>query len=161
MHSILLKCFVFCCVNSCAMVDKSDIEKPLYFQNIFILTKRVVNILLFNFLFLFFSLSSKPKNLILQALFCIVCFTDFSYFWCTSNIADYVPLSSFLIIRSSSRGKSCSFKCSTIIFNRKVYAWIIASGIDAGYFSLTWLKAKLLFKLLFIVLELILHWSSA
>lgn len=146
------------------MVDKSDIEKLLSFQNLFILTKRVANILLFHFLFLFFSFSSKPKYLILQALFCIVIFTDFSYFWCTSNVADLVPLSSFLIIISSSRGKLCSFKCSTIILNRKIYAWISASGIDAGYFFFNLTQVKLNSShsnFSFIFLGLILHWSSA
>lgn len=102
------------------MMDKADIGKLLSSQNIFILTKAVVNILLLpfsNFFFFFF----KTKHPILQA-FVYVSFTDCSYFWCTSNVADLVPLSSFLIIRSSGRGKSCSLKYSTIILNRNVYA---------------------------------------
>lgn len=136
-HFVIAHCiqfyFYLLWVNSSAMLDKSDIEKLLSFQNVFIITKEVVNILLFCFLSLFFSFSSKLKYLILQALFCIVSFTDFSDFWCTSNVADLVPLCSFLIIRSSSRGKSCSFKCSTIILHRKVYARISGTEIDAGY----------------------------
>lgn len=103
------------------MTDKADIGKLLSSQNIFILTKGVVNILLLpfsNFFFFFF----KTKHPILQAFVYVVSFTGCSYFWCTSNVADLVPLSSLLIIRSFGRGKSCSFKYSTIILNRDVYA---------------------------------------